>query len=125
MIGVNMRSTDFSQRTRALTMVALLVCAFAAVPTATAQGPGWTVKSTVIRLVNTSNGGVNVRLSPDLTNCVSQSGYGSNYASIYPNHEGINRIKADLLYAFATGTQVSIYLSDANCTVSEMTLESY
>jgi hypothetical protein len=41
---------------------------------AMAQGPGWTSVSTVIELVNTSNGGVNVRLSPDLTGCTSQSG---------------------------------------------------
>lgn len=113
------------KRTRTIATVTLLAGAFAAIPTATAQGPGWTVKSTVIRLVNTANGGVNVRLSPDVTDCVSQSGYGSVYASILPSHPGINRMKADLLYAFATGTQVSLYLSDSNCTVGEMTLEGY
>jgi hypothetical protein len=31
-----------------------------------------------------SNGGFNVRPSPDLTACGSQSGYGPNFASIYP-----------------------------------------
>jgi hypothetical protein len=99
-------------------------CFFIVAPIATAQGPGWTVSSTVIRLVNTSNGGVNVRLSPDLTGSVSQSGYGASYASILPAHPGLNRIKADLLYAFATGTRVSLYLSDASCTVGEMTLDA-
>lgn len=102
----------------------IAACYLLAAPIATAQGPGWTVSSTVIRLVNTSNGGVNVRLSPDLTNCVSQSGYGAIYASILPTHPGLNRIKADLLYAFATGARVSFYLSDANCTVGEMTLDA-
>lgn len=103
----------------------LLASVFAAITTAVAQGPGWTVQSTVIRLVNTSNGGVNVRLTPDLTDCVSQSGYGPSYASVLPNHPGISRIKADLLVAFTTGTRVSLYLADANCTVGEMTLDGY
>jgi hypothetical protein len=87
-----------------------------------AEGPGWTLTSTVVQLVNTSNGGVNVRLSPDLTGCVSQSGYGSHYASIYPDHVGINRIKADLLMAMTTNTPVMLYLSDDTCKVIEMRL---
>jgi hypothetical protein len=120
-----MRKTYLSKRSLAVATITLLTGAFAAIPTATAQGPGWTVKSTVIRIANTANGGFNVRLSPDVTDCVSQSGYGSVYASILPSHPGINRIKADLLYAFATGTQVSLYLSDSSCTVSEVTLEGY
>ena len=87
-----------------------------------AQGPGWTVKSTVVQLVVTSNGGVNVRLSPDLTNCVSQSGYGGSFASIYPSHAGIDRMKADLLVAMTSNLPVMLYLNDANCTVTEMRL---
>jgi len=87
-----------------------------------AQGPGWTEVSSVIQVINTSNGGVNVRLSPDLTGCISQSGYGSSIASIYPSHPGINRLKADLLVALTTGTKVMLYLSDNTCTVSEMRL---
>lgn len=110
------------KRTRLITAAAIAACV-SVVPTAIAQGPGWHVPATVIRLVNTANGGVNVRLSPDVTNCVSQSGYGSVYASILPGHPALNRMKADLLYAFATGTRVSLYLSDANCTVGEMALE--
>lgn len=113
------------KRTSALAIMTLLATTCAAIPTAMADGPGGTVKSTVIRIVNTSNGGVNVRLSPDLTNCVSQSGYGPSYASIPPSHPGLNRIKADLLVAFLTGTQVSLYLGDSNCYVGEMALESY
>ena len=78
-----MRKTYSSKRSLAIATVTLLTGAFATIPTATAQGPGWTVKSTVIRIANTGNGGFNVRLSPDVTNCVSQSGYGSVYASIF------------------------------------------
>jgi hypothetical protein len=113
------------KRTFTLAAITLLATTFTTIPTAMADGPGWTVKSTVIRIVNTSNGGFNVRLSPDLTNCVSQSGYGPSYASVLPNHPGLNRIKADLLVAFLTGTQVSLYLGDSSCNVGETALESY
>ena len=92
-----------------------------AVP-AFAQGPGWTATSTVTKMVDTANGGVNVRLSPELTGCVSQSGYGSAYASLYPTHPGIDRMKATLLTAFATGTPVSIYLDDSTCRITEVVL---
>ena len=104
-----------------LRLLSTLGLALLAVPSF-GQGPGWTAVSTVVQVVNTSNGGVNVRLSPDLTGCLSQSGYGGAYASIYPDHPGINRIKADLLVALTTGTKVSLYLNDANCTVAEMRL---
>ena len=87
-----------------------------------AQGPGWTVHSTVIEIVNTAAGGINARLSPDLSGCVSQSGYGSLYASVYPNHAALDRIKADLLVAFTTGAHITLYLSDATCTVGETRL---
>jgi hypothetical protein len=87
-----------------------------------AQGPGWVYNLKVIRIVNTSNGGFNIRFSPDLTGCVSQSGYGAIFASIYPNHPGINRMKADFLVAYTTGDVVSVYLGDANCMVTEMFL---
>lgn len=90
--------------------------------TASAQGPGWTTTSTVVELVVTAAGGINVRLSPDLTNCVSQSGYGAIYASIYPNHPGKKEMKADLLVAYLTGARVALYLTDATCTVGEMRL---
>jgi hypothetical protein len=92
-----------------------------AVP-ALAQGPGWTAVSIVRDIVNTSNGGINVRLTPDLTGCTSQSGYGGAYASIYPDHPGIDRMKADLLVAFTTGAHVELYLGDNTCRVGEMRL---
>jgi hypothetical protein len=87
-----------------------------------AQGPGWTANSTVVKLVVVSNGGINVRLSPDVTGCVSQGGYGPNYASVLPSHPGLKEIKADLLAAYLTGGVISLYLSDANCTVGETQL---
>jgi hypothetical protein len=87
-----------------------------------AQGPGWTANSTVVKLVITNAGGINVRLSPELTGCVAQAGYGANFASVYPSHPGIDSIKADLLAAYVTGTQVALYLSDNTCTVGELIL---
>lgn len=90
-----------------------------------AQGPGWTVNSTIVKVVDTMNGGVNIRLSPDVTGCTSQSGYGSNYASLYPSHPGIDRIKATLLTAYATGATVAVYLSDNICTISEVVLGGF
>jgi hypothetical protein len=87
---------------------------------AMAQGPGWTASSTVVTLIVTQTGGVNVRLSPELTGCTSQSGYGPRVASIYPNHPGIDRMKASLLAAQVSGTPVMLYLIDSDCTVGEM-----
>lgn len=89
---------------------------------ALAQGPGWTANATIIRIVDTSNGGVNIRLSPDVTGCTSQSGYGGSYASLYPDHPGINRIKATLLTAYSTGATISVYLGDNTCRITEVIL---
>jgi len=89
---------------------------------ALAQGPGWTANSVVTKLVVTADGGINVRLSPELTNCVSNSGYGPVFASVYPTHPGINKIKADLLAAYLNGTVVALYFTDSSCTVGEMIL---
>ena len=89
---------------------------------AVASGPGWTANSTVSKLVVTANGGINVLLSPSLGGCVAQSGYGPGFASIYPDHPGINRIKADLLVAYQTGGVVALYLSDNTCKVTETML---
>ena len=101
-------------------LIALSVSAIA-VP-AWSQGPGWTTPSTVRNLVVVSDGGVNVRLTTDLTGCASNGGYGSLYASIYPSHVGINRMKALLSLAYATNTPVSLYLSDTTCRVTEIVL---
>lgn len=87
-----------------------------------AAGPGWTGNSTVAKLVVTADGGVNVLLSPALTGCTSNSGYGPAFASIYPSHPGINRMKADLLAAYQTGGTVALYLTDSTCRVGELIL---
>ena len=100
---------------------ALLVL-FAFSTGASAEGPGWTANSTVKKLVVTADGGVNVLLSPQQTNCVSNSGYGPGFASVYPTHPGINRIKADLLSAYLTGGVVALYFVDNTCRVQEVIL---
>lgn len=89
---------------------------------ALAQGPGWTANGTVSKLAVTGDGGVNVLLSPPLTGCASNYGYGSAYASIYPNHPGLKQMKADLLTAYVTGRPVSLYLTDNTCRVGELIL---
>ncbi|MEO8018737.1 MAG: hypothetical protein ABI769_13055 [Pseudomonadota bacterium] len=101
------------KKSAATTVIAISGALLAWALPALAQGPGWTANSTVIKIVDTGNGGVNVRLSPDLTGCTSQSGYGGAYASLYPSHAGIDRIKATLLTAYATGATVSLYLGDS------------
>lgn len=111
--------------TKIATLITTLFAASAlmmSAPAAFSANPGWTVNSMVVKLVVTGTGGINVRLSPDLSGCVSQSGYGSVWASIYPNHQGLNRMKADLLAAYLAEKPVSLYLIDANCTVGEMVL---
>ena len=75
-----------------------------------------------MEVVTTANGGINVRLWPDLSGGTSQSGYGSLYASIYPSHVGIDRMKAELLVAFTTGAHVALWLSDSMCTLGELCL---
>jgi hypothetical protein len=87
-----------------------------------AAGPGWTANSTVTKLVVTFDGGVNELLSPALTGCTSNSGYGAAFASIYPNHPGINRLKADLMAAYLTGGTVALYLTDNTCRIGELIL---
>jgi hypothetical protein len=109
--------------TQAIALV--LVGSLAGASPARADGPGWVLNRTVVNVVNTANGGFNVRLTPDLSGCTAQSGYGSNYASIYPDHPGLNRIKADLVAALVTGKQVSVYLADNTCKVWETVLGTY
>lgn len=46
--------------------------------------------------------------------------YGPLYASIYPSHLGVDRMKADLLAAYLTGGTVVLYFTDSNCTVGEL-----
>jgi hypothetical protein len=113
-----MKNPRVAFRQAGVTAAAFLACAVPAL----AQGPGWTANSTIVRIVDTSNGGVNIRLSPDVTGCTSQSGYGGSYASLYPDHPGINRIKATLLTAYSTGGTVAVYLGDNTCRITEVLL---
>jgi hypothetical protein len=94
---------------------------FSFVPAVNAE-QGWIVSAKVIRIVATLNGGINIRLSPELTACTSQSGYGPVYASLYPDHPGINRIHAILLAAYMSDRPVAIWFSDSTCKIGEVEL---
>lgn len=85
-----------------------------------AEGPGWTGVREVVEVATIINGGINVRLSPELTGCNSQSGYGSHYASIFPDHAGLQLFQSNLLAAMMSGKKVSLYLQDSNCKATEM-----
>lgn len=84
------------------------------------ERPGWTNSAKVKKVVVTATGGINIQLDPDLEGCNSQSGYGGNFASIYPGQPGINFMLSNLLSAKATGKPVQLYLYDADCKVVEM-----
>lgn len=88
-----------------------------------AEGPGWLAWSKVDQLVVTSSGGVNISLEQQLTNCVSQAGYGPAYASIYPDHPGIDRMYSALLAAAMSGKRIRLYLENSECKVVEFRLE--
>ena len=81
---------------------------------------GWVYNREVSQIVTVINGGINVRLIPELTGCVSQSGYGQHFASIYPSHPGKELFQSNLLAAMMSGKKVSLYFSDDKCTVTEM-----
>lgn len=83
---------------------------------------GWVTQAKVSKLVVAANGGINVRLIPELEGCVSQSGYGPRYASIYPSHPGIDRLHSTLLAAYMADKTVAVYLSDDKCTIMEIEL---
>lgn len=73
-------------------------------------------------VVVTAYGGINVQVTPNVNNCVSQSGYGPNYISFLPTHPGLHLIKADLSLAMALDYKISIYLDDNKCTGRETRL---
>jgi hypothetical protein len=85
-----------------------------------AEGPGWTGLREVVEVVTVIHGGINVRLSPELKGCDSQSGYGSRYASIFPDHKGLQLFQSNLLAAMMSGKKVNLYLGDSNCKATEM-----
>jgi hypothetical protein len=85
-----------------------------------AHGPGWTEPAKITSYVVVHDGGVNVALGNTLSNCVSNSGYGGTYASLYPSHRGFKSVHAALLSAFLTGKSVRIYMSDNTCRIEEV-----
>jgi hypothetical protein len=87
-----------------------------------AAGPGWITSAKIKKIVITIDGGINFRLTPELSGCTSNSGYGPAYASVYPNHAGINRIHSTLLLAYMADKPVAVYLSDDTCRVGEIEL---
>lgn len=103
-------------------LIVLGITLLISVGTVRAEGPGWTPNSTIKKLVVTADGGINILLSPQPTQCVSNSGYGSGFASVYPNHPGLSKIHADLLSAYLTGGLVAVYFSDNTCRISEIIL---
>jgi len=99
----------------------LLITCLLITSTASAE-QGWILSAKVIKIVATFNGGINVRLSPELTSCVSQSGYGPLYASLYPDHAGMDRIYSILLTAYLSDKPVAIYFVDNTCRIGEVEL---
>jgi hypothetical protein len=89
-----------------------------------AEGPGWTDYSKVVEIVVTVSGGINVKLSPELSGCTSQSGYGVKYASVYIDHPGLKSIHSNLLTAMAASKDVRLWFSDSTCKVGEMRVYS-
>lgn len=83
---------------------------------------GWVTNAKVRSIVATANGGINFRLIPDLSGCVSQSGYGSLYASVYPGNPALKNIQSILLTAYIANKPVAVYISDTSCTVQEVVL---
>ena len=102
--------------------MAAAVALFAWTLPASAQGPGWHLNATIARMADITTGGINIRLSPDVSGCTSPMGYGPQYAYVTPDHVAINRIKATLLTAYATGTPISVYLADNTCKIGEVLL---
>lgn len=83
---------------------------------------GWITTAKVVKIVATANGGINIRISPELTGCTSQSGYGPSYASLYPDHPGKDKITSILLAAYMADKTVAVYLSDSTCKIAEVEL---
>lgn len=90
-----------------------------------AEGGRWVPLVKVEKIVVVMNGGINVRVTPGLTNCVSQSGYGAAYASVYPDHPGKDQILSVLLAAKMSDQPVGIWLSDDSCRIGEVVLGGF
>jgi len=102
-----------------------LAASATAVAPARAEGPGWVYNRTVVSVVSTAYGGLNIRVSPELSGCTS-SAYGPNYALVQPpTVDGLKFMKADMLVALVTGKPVSLYLTDNTCRITETVLGPY
>lgn len=83
---------------------------------------GWIAQAKITKIVGVSNGGINVRITPELRACTSQGGYGPAYASLYPDHAGKAEILSILLSAYMADKTIAIYLQDNTCRISEVEL---
>jgi hypothetical protein len=107
---------------RSMLTAAVLGLLLATASPAHAAQQGWVQSAKVTRIVVTIDGGINFRLNPELSGCVSQSGYGPLYASVYPAHPGINRIHSVLMAAYLSDKPISVYFVDGQCKVGEVLL---
>ncbi len=87
-----------------------------------AEGPGWYSTTKVKRIVVVVNGGVNVKFENGTTNCTSLSGYGKRYASVHPDHPGLDRIYSILLGAYMADKDVQVHFADDTCRINEVVL---
>lgn len=101
-------------------LVALTCCFIASSPAAAQQG--WVTYAKVKKIVVVVNGGINVRFEPELVGCTSQSGYGPQYASVYPDHPGLEKIHSIFLAAYTADKPVAVWLADDTCRVGEVEL---
>lgn len=83
---------------------------------------GWVINAKVKKIVVVVNGGINFRLEPELSGCISQSGYGERYASVYPDHPGLDKIHSVLLTAYMSDKPIAVYFNDTTCKVYEVEL---
>lgn len=102
----------------------LLLSIFAFYSASSSAQGRWITSAKVVKIVATINGGINVRLSPELEGCTgnSQSGYGLLYASLWPDHAGKDKITAIFLAAYMADKPVAIYLTDSSCRIGEVEL---
>lgn len=114
--------TNWNHKMKKYSLQALLFSILACCSVTSNAEQGWIYTAKVVKIVTTLNGGINVRLQPELTACTSQSGYGPNYASLYPDHPGISKITSVLLAAYMADKTVSIYLTDSTCKIGEVVL---
>lgn len=87
-----------------------------------AQEAGWFEASKIKRIVITTNGGINIKLVKSVSGCSSLSGYGGAYASVHPDHPGIERIYSLLLTAYIAEQEVQFHFADETCKINEVVI---